>query len=529
MKKKIDVVVIGGGITGAGIVRDCAMRGLKTMIVEKNDFSSGTSSKSGKLIHGGLRYLEFFQLKLVFESCLERHRLLKIVAPHIVRPVNFVIPFYKTTKHPKWFIALGLLTYDILSLFRNIKHFTNIGRKKLIDMEPLLKKETSKGALAYYDCAALDTRLTIDSIKSAEEAGATILNYTEVKEINFSDAGVDLRVLNLTNNNEYTVSTKTVINATGVWADELMKLTSAPDSFNLKMTSGIHLIFSKERLPISNTLALESVKDKRPLYLVPWKNFVLLGTTDRFFNGDKDNPTIEDSEIDYLLESLNHYFPDQNLTRNDIISITTGIRPLIGSNKGKSEGQISRDYEIITDSRGMISITGGKLTSYRSMAKKTVDRLIKKFFQERDFKKCMTISPISGGDIEKINLDDLSKKHHVERKKLELLFERYGSNITSILSHGKHDKSKFEYISNDFPYSWAEIDYIVREEFVERLSDLLERRTIIYLSHPCINKETLIKIANYVGSIKDWNENKIQDEIQYYEQHTLKNIKEVKQ
>ena len=163
------------------------------------------------------------------------------------------------------------------------------------------------------------------------------------------------------------------------------------------------------------------------------------------------------------------------------------------------------------------------------MAKKTVDRLIKKFFQERDFKKCMTISPISGGDIEKINLDDLSKKHHVERKKLELLFERYGSNITNILSHGKHDKSKFEYISNDFPYSWAEIDYIVREEFVERLSDLLERRTIIYISHPCINKETLIKIANYVGSIKDWNENKVQDEIQYYEQHTLKNIKEVKQ
>jgi glycerol-3-phosphate dehydrogenase len=523
---KFDVIIIGGGITGSGIIRDTTKRGLKSLLVEKNDFSSGTSSKTGKLIHGGLRYLEHAQLKLVFESCMERHRILKIIAPHIVKPTKFIFPFFKSSKHPRWFVALGLFIYDLLSLFRNINNFKFISKKEIHNMEPNLQKLGSIGALSYFDCTAIDTRLTIDTIKSASEEGADIFSYTEVKNINFSNTGGALvNIFDRIDQREYEIETKTIINATGVWADEIINMAKLKSNFNLKMTSGIHLIFAKDKIPVNNTITFESIDDKRPLYIVPWNNFIILGTTDKFYDSDKDNLSTHKNEIDYLLAALNHYFPNLSIEFSDILNITIGIRPLIGSSSDKKESQVSRDYEIIMSPKGMLSITGGKLTTYRHMAEKIVDKLIYNFFPAKKLNPCSTISPISGGNIHKLCFDRLNKIYSINHNILEKLVNRYGQNAIKILDLAKEHPEKLSVIDDNLPYLWAELEYITNEEHIEKLSDIFCRRTLISFTNPVLNDTSLNKIGTFVGSLKGWSENKTKNEIKTYLEYINSTIK----
>ncbi len=511
-----DVAIIGGGITGSGIARDAALRGLKTILIEKGDFSSGTSSKSGKLIHGGLRYLKDFHFKMVFESCKERLALMHTVAPHLVKPVEFVLTFYKGNKVPKWLAWMGLLTYDILSLFQNVRMFRNINAKELINLEPFLKQNNSCGALSYYDCMGLDTRLVIDTLKSATDSGAVIFNYLEVINNQYQEDIFTLSTKDKITNQEYKLKAKTIVNATGVWADDFLQKSGINESFNLKMTSGIHLLFTRQKFPLFYTISVESVDDKRPLYFVPWKDFVLVGTTDQYYYDNPDKIKASKSDIEYILKSVNHYFPDLKLTDQDIQGLFCGVRPLIGSDVGVKESKISRDYEIKIDPRGMISITGGKLTTYRSMAKKTVDKLISNFFPTNTT-SCKTLSPISGAHIISDFFLKLKEEFQIEDSKIRTLIARYGSNAYKILAPHKSNRPMYDFIHPKINYLVAEIYYMVEHEHVFSLIDLLCRRTTLFFKKPILPLEVLEMLSLVIGKVHQKSAEEIKADIKEYQ------------
>lgn len=507
-----DVIIIGGGITGAGIIRDATLRGMKTLLLDKGDFASGTSSRSGKLVHGGLRYLKYGHIKLVYESCKERYLLWKILAPHLVKKIRFIYPFYKFSKTPRWLAAFGIFLYSFIIIFKNLGWPQFISRKDLKILIPELKEDLLTGALGYYDCRASDSRLTIDTLKSAKERGASLVNYLEVKKIFRENDLFKLMVSDhLANGKEYQLKGRAVINATGIWADKLLDLESSKQktNFNLKMSSGIHLTFSSNRFPLKEVVTLETREDFRNIYCVPWGNYILVGTTDQSYHGNFEEPRTSKRDVDYLLNTLAFYFPQLKLSHVDIVSETCGIRPLIGSDIGKAEKDMSRDFEIKVSPLGMISVTGGKLTTYRLMAKKTIELLIATYFKNQKWADCSTISPISGGEKINFSLDEKNK----------ILFNRYGSNMIKVL---EYQKDKRDFIPT-LPYYWFEIDYMVAHEFVEHLNDFLIRRTEIFLMSPILENELLWEIANYLGKLKDWDQGRCQLEVTKY-QAVIENI-----
>lgn len=504
-----DVIVIGGGITGSGIARDTAMRGLKTLLLEKKDFSSGTSSKSGKLIHGGLRYLKNFHLRLVFESVRERRLLLKVLAPHIVRPVRFVLPFYSWGRTPRWLAAIGLFLYDFLSLFSNVENFKFISKQKLAQEEPSLSP-LQHGGLSYYDCACMDTRLTIDTLKSAEENGAALLNYCEVTWITYHQGRVEVEAVDRLKDKNFKFIAKSVVNAAGPWADVVNERSPIEQRFKLKTTCGVHAVVSRQLLPLASTITVEHPEDGRNLYLVPWGEHILIGTTDEFYDGNMDAIPCGKNSLNYLLNAVNRYFPNPGVKLSDIKSSFAGIRPLVGMETGQKEGQISRDYEVIEDPRGMLSITGGKLTSYRSMAEKAVDRLIELFFKDWDLKKCSTRSPITGGNLERLSKDKIPLQH--THPAFKLFVERYGSEAMGLLDRVLQDPDKGEVIASDLPYTWAEIDYFMEKEFARKLEDIVFRRTDMALFYPSETIKSCHELAAYMGRALNLDEATIKRE-----------------
>jgi glycerol-3-phosphate dehydrogenase len=264
-------------------------------------------------------------------------------------------------------------------------------------------------------------------------------------------------------------------------------------------------------------MALESPIDGRGTYVVPWANNILVGTTDIFYDGDKDHIPIRDQSVEYLLDLINHYFPKFHLQKRDIQGVFVGIRPLIGSDKGRDEDRVSRDYQILVDARGLVSITGGKLTSYRSMAKKALNEIIRYFFKNRKFNKCQTVSPISGGDVENLNREKLYKKfNHITISKIDSLILRYGTNAEKILYYTQGNSSKGEHIQKGMPYLWAEIDYMVGYEYVEKLSDVLFRRANIFHILEDNGYALCEPIARYMAPLMGWDANRVEREVQEY-------------
>lgn len=508
-----DTLVIGGGITGSGIARDLATRGLKTILFEKDDFAAGTSSKSGKLIHGGLRYLSHGHFKLVYESCRERFNLMNYVASHLIKPIPFLMTFNAQSKYPRWFVALGLALYEILALFRNVKLFRFVSTKKLKDLEPSLVKPNLKGCLLYYDCMSLDFRLTIDTIKSAKEFGAKLFNYCEIEKIHLSQTTINkVEVRDKITNHSFQIHAKTIINASGAWGDEIIFRAGQDEKFHLKITKGIHLIF-RNNLNLRHALAFSSLKDRRDIYVVPWQNYCLLGTTDTFYEKDKDHIDITSEDIDYLLESFNQLIPSAKLDRSKIISAYAGIRPLIGSDKNKKESQLPRDYSIKLNPMGLISITGGKLTTYRDMAKNVVDKTLKNFFPNHNFKSCQTLSPISGGQ----KLIEYKWQDHIPQEIRQHLTSYYGSNFVIILQYADNQSTKLQTITNTSPHIWAEIDYAIHHEFTLHLLDLMQRRLTFYWFSEDNGLGVCEKIATYMGDLLGWQTKQIEQEIAAYQ------------
>ncbi len=382
-----DLCIVGGGITGAAIARDAALRGLKVLLVEKDDFASGTSSRSSKLIHGGVRYLEQLEFKLVSESTRERARLWKN-SPHLAQPIQFLFPVFESSRVPLWKLSLGLWLYDLLAVFRAPGLHKRLSQSETKKTEPLLRGEDLKGSITYWDGITNDGLLTLANILDAHQAGAQTLS--RVKYLNATKETILLGALpqeifsiNLQDtlqNENLSIKARTLILATGPWTDALLNLVPEISSKNfperlLAPTRGSHIVVPRDRLTTEHAIVLFHPTDGRVLFVIPWGDFSIVGTTDLFDAENPDHTHISKEEVQYLLEAANGYFPEAKLNKEDIISTWSGLRPLLAPNKDKSESQISRDHYIRWFEPGVMIVTGGKLTTHREMAEEAVELL----------------------------------------------------------------------------------------------------------------------------------------------------------
>jgi glycerol-3-phosphate dehydrogenase len=392
-----DVLIIGGGITGAGIALDAASRGMKVALIEKNDFASGTSSKSTKLIHGGLRYLKQFDFWLVKEVGTERAIVHKL-APHLVIPEKMILPLIDGGTYGSWLTSIGLKVYDILASVEGEDQRKMLDKKEALEKEPLLPEKGLNGAGYYAEYRTDDARLTIEILKTALEYNAKTLNYVEATEFIYKNNRlVGARVKDSISNNSFDIKAKYIVNATGPWVDDLRQVNNSKIGKRLHLTKGVHLVVSHKKLPVKQSIYFD-VPDGRMMFAIPRGNVTYFGTTDTNYQTDKNNVQTNLVDATYLISAVNNIFPDINLTLNDIESSWAGLRPLIHE-EGKSASELSRKDEIFVSDTELISIAGGKLTGYRKMAERIVDVVVKKYKRryEKKFKDVQTEEIVLSG------------------------------------------------------------------------------------------------------------------------------------
>ncbi len=370
-----DILVIGGGIFGAGIARDAALRGLHVGLIEKSDFASGTSSRSSKLIHGGFRYLEQRNYRLVFEACRER-RILRQIAPHHVKPLPFLFPIYKGGSLSLAKLRLGMTLYDCLALYQNVARHRKLSPRRVLWKEPALSRKGLKGAVMFYDCQEDDARFCIDNIYHAAELGAVCLNYCALTGfITREDRIIAARVRDEVGSCTSEVTARVVINAAGPWVDQVRALTPFDgDTTRLSPTKGVHLVMP--RLTQDHAIAFQARRDGRMLFVLPWGDYSLVGTTDTEFHGDAGSARAERADIEYLLDEVRALFPELPLSQVDVATTFTGVRSLLASD-GAPPSARSREHRVVRHGRNLLSIVGGKYTTYRAIAEQTVDEAVK--------------------------------------------------------------------------------------------------------------------------------------------------------
>ena len=486
-REVFDVLIIGGGITGAGLALDAAARGLKTALVEKRDFAAGTSSRSTKLIHGGLRYLEQFDVALVREALLERSVLARI-APHQAEAFPFVIPIYadrqRNYDHPL-IMRAGLFLYDLLAGRQNFAKHRRLSREEALRLAPQLDPRGLKGAFLYYDALTNDSRLVIEIVKAAHQDGAAIANYTRVESyLRDADGKITgARVLDELSGERIELRARVTINATGIWMEEMIRLDGGNAEGlkkKLRPAKGIHLTIAANRLKVDAAWLIPSLTGHRFYFVVPWEGRVNIGTTDTDYSGGKDFPQAEHDEVAEILNAINSYFPEANLDPSDVISAWAGLRPLISDANAKDTTKVSRKEEMIETADGLISIGGGKLTTYRAMAEHGIDLVLKRLGNNSANRTTKDI-PISGGEMSRVELDQTAKQlashYNLPMDVTRHLAFSYGSNFDALIRLMLDDESLRERLVADLPVVKAEIVYAARHELAVSLTDALTRRT----------------------------------------------------
>jgi glycerol-3-phosphate dehydrogenase len=486
-----DLLVIGGGINGAGIARDAAMRGLQVALVEQCDFASGTSSKSSKLIHGGLRYLENFEFALVLEASRERDRLRRHLAPHLVQPMPFVFPVFDGDPVGRLRLTAGLWVYDGLAAFRNIARHRSWNRRVTLRHEPRLRTEGLRGALHYYDCWTDDARLTLETTLAAVGAGAVVGNYLGVVE--FLREGTQLRGARITDRlhgGTFTIAARQIVNATGPWLDVVRRLEDPTATPVLRLTKGVHVIVPRERVGNVHAIVVRAPRDGRVMFAIPWEDQTLVGTTDTDYEGDPAAVSAGADDVRYLLEAVNRYFPAATLAERDVVGAYAGLRPLVAPADASSPSETSREEEIFESAAGMLSLGGGKLTTYRRVAERVVDRVVERLRvrdPERRFGPCRTASvPLPGAELqlpERGGFGGYAKRMRasapagVDDGLMTHLLHRYGTRAPEIVALAAADPETARRIVPDLPYRRAEVTYAVAAEMAATLDDMLRRRT----------------------------------------------------
>ena len=508
-----DIVVIGGGITGAGVARDAALRGFKTALIEKTDFAAGTSSKSSKLIHGGFRYLKNLELGMVHESLQERKVLMKL-APHLVRRMKCLLPIYENSPESPFLINMGLWVYDLLAFPKNI------GRHRMVEVEeihrraPLIRTEGLRKGAEYYDAQADDFRLVMVTVQSAAQSGAVVANYCKAEDIIVENGNITgILARDQLTGEEVAVRARTVVNATGPWSDQVRKALVQRGKKKVRTTKGIHLILRREDLPIPWAFMQFAVQDGRPIFAVPWKRFLLVGTTDTDYEGDMDYIAAERSEVNYLLDSFNYYFPQANLTDDNIISTFAGLRPLTFEEE-KTASAVTREHLIFEAPGNFFSIIGGKFTTHRVMAQEITDqvsrRLAETFERVPPNPRCTTNRvPLTGGEIpdyprfQEEWKEKLERRYHLPEDMADHFMETYGSEIPRFLDVALATADGLDRIHPDLPHVWGELTYAVDYEMSVALDDFLIRRTHVFSLDPehglGVYQEAADRLANRLG------------------------------
>ncbi|MBE4909002.1 glycerol-3-phosphate dehydrogenase/oxidase [Bacillus luteolus] len=507
--KEVDVLVIGGGITGAGIALDAASRGLSTALVDMQDFAAGTSSRSTKLVHGGLRYLKQFEVKMVSEVGKER-AIVYENGPHVTTPEWMLLPIYKGGTFGKYTTSMGLRVYDFLAGVKKSERRKMLDASTTLEKEPLLKKEGLKGSGYYVEYRTDDARLTIEVIKKAVEFGARAVNYTKAVDFLFENKKINgVKVVDQLTGKAFNLYAKKIVNATGPWVDFVRRYDLSRNGKTLKLTKGVHIVIDQKRFPLKQAIYYDT-PDNRMVFAIPRDGKTYVGTTDTFYEDDLANPLITNSDRDYLLQTINHMFPTIQITSEDIESSWSGLRPLIHE-EGKHPSEISRKDEIWVSDSGLITIAGGKLTGYRKMAETVVDLIGSSLKKEigKKIPSCRTKRiAISGGDIHDLDRFIEEQVSHAQKfgltkEEVRILAKQYGTNLEkvfSILEENSH-LNKYQLPKNLF----GALIYCIEHEMVVKPSDFFIRRTgALYFNLNQV-EQSKEKVLNFMSNYYKWS------------------------
>ncbi|MFN0088054.1 MAG: glycerol-3-phosphate dehydrogenase/oxidase [Blastocatellia bacterium] len=525
-----DLLVIGGGITGAGIALDAAVRGLRTLLAEKRDFAAGTSSRTTKLIHGGLRYLEQLDFGLVREALVERSILTR-TAPHLTEAFPFVIPIYADSRrnydHPLKMRA-GLILYDLLSMGRGFERHRRLSRGEALALAPRLDPRGLKGAFLYYDGRTNDSRLVIEVLKAAHELGAGIVNYASVggflKDEEGRLAGVRLR--DEASGREIEARARIVINATGVWMEETIRFNRDAGALprTVRPAKGIHVTIAAERLQVRSAWLIPSLTGHRFYFVVPWQGRVNIGTTDTDYHGDKESPAANEAEVAEILNAINSYFPDARLEPGDVITTWAGLRPLITDPRARKTSEVSRKEELIETPDGLISISGGKLTTYRRMAEHTVDLAARRLRERFDLSSADSRTKetkLSGAALGREAFEDaagqLARTEHVPIDAARHLIQTYGSNYPQLVELLREDERLRRPLVEGLPHRAAEIVYAARYEMALTLTDALTRRTRLAMLAGEAALRSARAVAELMAEELEWSPEEMERQIADFE------------
>ncbi|MBW1879919.1 MAG: glycerol-3-phosphate dehydrogenase/oxidase [Deltaproteobacteria bacterium] len=520
----VDLLVIGGGITGAGIARDAGRRGLKVALVEMQDLAYGTSSRSSKLVHGGLRYLEHYEFSLVFESVSER-RILMDIAPHLVNPLGFLFPVFKGSKRKLWLVETGMWLYDGLSLFRTPKLHRTLDPAQVGEEEPALTTEGLSGAPLYYDCYTDDARLTLETALDAAAVGATVATWAKVVSFVKETTG---RVVGAVVEDGLTgelkeVRAPAVINATGPWTDRTISMSKPLSTGSLlRPTKGVHIVVERDKLPVNNAVVCFHPTDDRPLFAIPWEECTYIGTTDTDFDDEPGTEAATLEDVDYLIAAAARYFPDHPIHHDDVLSTWAGLRPLMKPPSVESdieESSVSREHQIIVGRDGLITIAGGKLTTYRRMAAETVDTAVKLLRLSDQLPGGVTEpntdrEPLPGavGWPDDDDHEAVAAQVHkagggrIDINTARLLANTYGMLSIDIARMTAKDPELAVPLVEGRPEVLAQVDWAVREELAATVSDVLHRRTQVYFKDPGQGMDAAEQVAARMATLIGWTE-----------------------
>ena len=532
-KEKYDVVVIGGGITGAGIALDAATRGMKVALVEMQDFAAGTSSRSTKLVHGGLRYLKQFEIKMVAEVGKEREIVYEN-GPHVTTPEWMLLPMHKGGTFGKFSTSIGLRVYDFLAGVKKAERRKMLSAEETLKREPLVKKEGLKGGGYYVEYRTDDARLTIEVMKAAVDKGATPINYTKVEQLLYENGKVNgVQVADLLSGDAYKIYADKVINAAGPWVDSIREKDQSKQGKTLKLSKGVHVVIDQSKFPLKQALYFDT-PDGRMIFAIPRAGKAYVGTTDTFYDGDPAVPAVTSEDRAYLLKSIHYMFPEVNITNDDIESSWAGVRPLI-LEEGKDPSEISRKDEIWESDSGLITIAGGKLTGYRKMAKTTVDLLAGKLAEHsnKTYPASSTKGmPISGGDVGgSSNFSDYIKQHiqmgidsGLAVKDSEAILAMYGSNAPALFDIAKSEGDGGA--SSGLPQKlFVQLKYALDHEMAATPVDFFFRRTGTLLFDIDLVQTHKHAVIDYMAGYFGWTESTKVERANQLEQEILGAIK----
>lgn len=532
-KEKFDVVVIGGGITGAGIALDATTRGMKVALVEMQDFAAGTSSRSTKLVHGGLRYLKQFEIKMVAEVGKEREIVYEN-GPHVTTPEWMLLPMHKGGTFGKFSTSIGLRVYDFLAGVKKSERRKMLSADETLEREPLVKKEGLKGGGYYVEYRTDDARLTIEVMKAAVDKGATPINYTKVDKLLYENGKVNgVQVADLLSGDAYEIYADKVINAAGPWVDSIREKDQSKQGKTLKLSKGVHVVIDQSKFPLKQALYFDT-PDGRMIFAIPRAGKAYVGTTDTFYDGDPAVPTVTSEDRAYLLKCIHYMFPEVNITDDDIESSWAGVRPLI-LEEGKDPSEISRKDEIWESDSGLITIAGGKLTGYRKMAKTTVDLLAGKLAEQsnKTYPASSTKGmPISGGDVGgSRNFTDYIKQHvqmgvdsGLAAKDAKEILAMYGSNAPVLFDIAKNEGDGGA--NSGLPKKlFVQLKYAVDHEMAATPVDFFFRRTGTLLFDIDLVQTHKHAAIDYMAGYFGWTESTKMERTNQLEQEILGAIK----